>query len=214
MAVIGGTAVAAAALTAAALTLANRNEGSSAQKPPAIVTTVAAAVVASADPAVVTVPPTAAPASTQAPVGTVAPTTTAAPATTVAITTTLLALPSGAGVYTITYSDVLLTFDGTTSAGSATPPEPWTFAGPCDGSGDCTITSTGASTLTDPGGQLVLASASPGTYTVSFEKSLFGCGAGIANLVISIGNGSLAGTFDFTDGACGVSFALSGVLSG
>jgi len=227
MMMVGGTTVAAVAATAAAITLANRNEDSSAQRPPATTTTtVAVAVVATAaDPVVVTVPATAAPATTEAPVSTVAPTTTAAPETTVEATTTLPAVVSGAGVYTVTISDIV--FSGSLfSALPAGPPQQITLVGACDGVGDCTMTdesgeaaSTGASPFGGvAGAPLLLVPAGGGTYTSTLEVPLEVCGSGIGNFVATVSGGVLSGSYDFTtNGNCGfasLSMTFSGTRTG
>jgi hypothetical protein len=200
MAIVGGSAAAAVAVGAVAV-VAARDDPRPA--PHAVATTTIVPVATAAAPVVVpaTRPANTSPANTAPPVVT-EPATTGAP-TTEAPTTTVAALPSGAGDYSVTIGEITISGGGfSTSAPGDT--QIWSFTGPCDGVGDCSISAAGEAVLTTgavgsifsgPGSQIGLVAAGNSSYTSTFEIPAAECGSATGNITITVSNGTVGGTY-------------------
>lgn len=140
------------------------------------------------------------------PVATDAATTTAAATTTVAPTTTLAL--SFAGTYTVQLADEQ-SGSGPLVPGPAGQPQAWTFAGPCDGVGACTLTNGAVEVPQDHvspfSGQsqpIVLTPTGNGDYRGSFPFDDPGC-TGTQSVTATFTAGAtrsvaVRGTFDYT----------------
>ena len=201
MGVVGGAAAAAVAVGAVAVLAAQDDPKphpalAAETSAPALATTVPAAAVPTTRPA-----PPATTRVTQPP-ATAAPTTTTT--TEAATTTTLAALPSGAGDYNVTFGDITVSSTGfsTTVPGQA---QQWSFTGPCDGVGDCSISAAGEAVLSTTavgsifsgsGAAVTLVPAGNGSYTSTFTFGAEACGGGTGNLSVTVIGGALTGQYD------------------
>ena len=198
MGVVGGAAAAAVAVGALAVRAA--------QDDPKPHTAVAAETSVPAP--ATTVPASAVPTTRPAPPATTritAPPATHAPTTTeAATTTTVAALPSGAGDYNVSFGDITISSTGfsTSVPGQA---QQWSFTGPCDGVGDCSISAAGEAVLSTtavgsifsgPGAAVTLVPAGNGSYTSTFTFGAAECGSGTGNLSITVIGGALTGHYD------------------
>jgi hypothetical protein len=198
MGAVGGAAAAAVAIGAVAV-LAARDD----PKPDRV-----AAVETSVAPETTAARPAAVPTTRPAPPATTAhtePPPTDAPTTTVAPTTTLLALPSGAGDYNITFGDITISGAGisTTVPGQT---QLWSFVGACDGVGECAITAAGEAVLStsavgsifSSGAAVTLVPAGNRGYTSTFTFGVEACGAGTGTISFTVADGAITGQYDAT----------------
>lgn len=219
MAIVGGSAAAAVALGALAV-VAAKDDPKAPPRAAATSTSITPVVSASAP------VPTARPVTTT-PRVTATPTTQAAPTTTESPTTTLPGLPSGAGNYSVTFASFTVTGGGfTTSVPDTNGPQTWTATGPCDGLGDCAITAangtavlaTGSfgSIFSGPGATVGLVASGNNSYTSTFDVPVEACGAATINIVVTLSNGTLSGTYEAAfngSGTCPVA-SVSATFSG
>ncbi|MCU1395602.1 MAG: hypothetical protein JWM34_4030 [Ilumatobacteraceae bacterium] len=225
MLLVGGTG--AVVITAGALAVAKAQSDDPPRQIAVATTTTLAAPVPTSAPVVVitaapvTVPVTIAPVATEP--ATTDPATTEPPTTIADTTTTVAALPSGAGNYNITTSNITISGDGFTTSAPSDVSQTWMFTGACDGVGDCSISaaggdavlSTGAagSIFSGPGSTVALVPAGNGGYTSTFQIPIDSCGSATGNLTITVGGGSVHGDYAVTIAGSGASCPLTNITA-